>query len=245
MSGLCKLSQHLPLMHVTSAPGPSATGLADPTKMIRFVKGMLQLVGQRDTVFLFNNITRHLSQHNLLCSSRGVIVGEALAPSSSCAWPRICHRRPLMRAGTHPYVFPARADAWLFRQTAYDWAGLTRKGVPTHDNHSPRKIIVVPRRYAGFVNPAPPNFFEPLSFAFCRVNGRVFSNEADVIAAARSTGLEVEVVVDLAKLELKDVVRKLSGAGIIIAAHGGALVNTMFLPQVCITTTFHSINASA
>ena len=66
----------------------------------------------------------------------------------------------------------------------------------------------------------------------CRTNGRVFSNDDAVIAAARSTGLEVEVIVDLSKLSLKDVVRKLSGVGIMIAAHGAALVNTMFLPQV-------------
>ena len=66
-----------------------------------------------------------------------------------------------------------------------------------------------------------------------RANGRVFSNERDVIYAARETGLEVEVIVDLSKLELKDTVRKMSGVGIVIAAHGAALINSIFLPQVC------------
>lgn len=40
------------------------------------------------------------------------------------------------------------------------------------------------------------------------------------------------MLADLSKLTLKDVVRKMSSAGIIIAAHGAALVNSIFLPQV-------------
>ena len=133
--------------HIISA-GPSANGLADPSKHTRFVRGMLQLVGQRDSTYLYGNVTRHLSQHNLLCASRGAIVGELFM--ESCAPTPSDHRRCL-HAGTHPYIFPARADAWLFRQTAYDWAGLTRELVTSHDNHCPRKILVVTRRFAGQV----------------------------------------------------------------------------------------------
>lgn len=60
----------------------------------------------------------------------------------------------------------------------------------------------------------------------------MFSNDNEVIAAARRTGLDVEVIVDLSKLTLKDTVRKMSGVGIIVAAHGAALINTIFMPQV-------------
>ena len=72
-----------------------------------------------------------------------------------------------------------------------------------------------------------------LALLRCRTNGRVFSDDDAVVAAARRTGLEVEVIVDLSKLTLKEVVRKMAGVGIIVAAHGAALINTMFMPQVC------------
>jgi capsular polysaccharide biosynthesis protein len=62
--------------------------------------------------------------------------------------------------------------------------------------------------------------------------GRIFSNQDAIIAAARDVGLPVEVVVDLGKLQLREVVQKMAGVGILIAAHGAALVNAMFLPQV-------------
>lgn len=55
--------------------GPSADGLAVPSKNTRFVRGMLQLVAQKDTTFLFGNVSRKLSQHNLICASSGAIVG--------------------------------------------------------------------------------------------------------------------------------------------------------------------------
>lgn len=106
--------------------------------------------------------------------------------------------------------FPSRADAWYFRQTAYDFAGLTRKQITSHDSYPPNKITVITRKSK---------------------NGRNFANEADVIALLRSTGLEVEVIEDLGKIPFKEVITKMAGTGILIAAHGAALVNSMFLPQ--------------
>ena len=98
----------------------------------------------------------------------------------------------------------------MFRQYAYDFAGLTRKGVNSHDNHPPRKITIITRK---------------------RTNGRMFDNQDELIAAARATGLEVDVVQDLGKMPFKKVVELMGGTGILIAAHGAALVNAMFLPQ--------------
>lgn len=112
--------------------------------------------------------------------------------------------------GTHNLFFPSRADAWLFRQTAYDFAGLTRKGIASHDDNPPAKITIITRK---------------------RTNGRYFENEATLVASARATGLEVEVILDLGKLPFKEAVAKMAGTGILIAAHGAALVNAMFLPQ--------------
>ena len=87
-------------------------------------------------------------------------------------------------SGTHNRFFPSRADAWMFRQYAYDFAGLTRKGVNSHDNHPPRKITIITRK---------------------RTNGRMFDNQDELVAAATATGLEVEIVQDLGKLPFKKV----------------------------------------
>ena len=106
--------------------------------------------------------------------------------------------------------FPSRADAWYFRQTAYDFAGLTRKGVNSHDAYPPAKITVITRK---------------------RKNGRYFDNEDAFLAVINATGLEVDIVQDLGKLPFKQLVAKMAGTGILIAAHGAALVNAMFLPQ--------------
>ena len=106
--------------------------------------------------------------------------------------------------------FPSRADAWYFRQSAYDFAGLTRRRIASHDAYPPRKITVITRK---------------------RKNGRYFDNEDVFLAAINATGLEVEIIQDLGKLPFKEVVQKMAGTGILIAAHGAALVNAMFLPQ--------------
>ena len=107
-------------------------------------------------------------------------------------------------------MFPSRADAWLFRQTAYDFAGLTRKGVHSHDAYPPAKITVITRK---------------------RKNGRFFENEHEFLAAIIATGLEVEVIEEPRNIPFKQIVEKMAGTGILIAAHGAALVNAMFLPQ--------------
>ena len=112
--------------------------------------------------------------------------------------------------GTHNMFFPSRADAWYFRQTAYDYAGLTRQQISSHDSYPPNKITVITRKSK---------------------NGRNFGNEVGLIAALRATGLEVEVVEELGKIPFKQVIAKMAGTGILIAAHGAALVNAMFLPQ--------------
>lgn len=101
----------------------------------------------------------------------------------------------LPSTGTHNRFFPSRADAWMFRQYAYDYAGLTRAGVNSHDNHPPRKITIITRK---------------------RTNGRMFDNQDDLIAAANATGLEVEIVQDLGKLPFKKV--RLTGEAYRIAA---------------------------
>jgi capsular polysaccharide biosynthesis protein len=58
------------------------------------------------------------------------------------------------------------------------------------------------------------------------------SVQDELVAAANQTGLEVEVTSDLGKLPFKEMVAKMAETGILIAAHGAALVNALFLPQV-------------
>lgn len=61
--------------------------------------------------------------------------------------------------------------------------------------------------------------------------GRAFYNMSDLIDVARATGLEVEVVTKIGKRTFKQQVELMSGTGILIAAHGATLVNSVFLPQ--------------
>jgi len=85
-----------------------------------------------------------------------------------------------------------------------------RQGITSHDHYPPRKITLIQRN---------------------RRNGRYFENDRELLDVINSTGLELEVVEHLGKIPFKSVVATMAGTGILIAAHGAALVNAMFLPQ--------------
>ena len=112
----------------------------------------------------------------------------------------------------HPPLPPAvnRADAWMFRSNAYEFAGVSRLGLLPHPHHPPRKITVLLRKGK---------------------SGRNFENLAGVQAVIDAAGLPVEYIEDMGKLSFRQQIATMAATGILIAAHGAALVNSMFLPQ--------------
>ena len=120
----------------------------------------------------------------------------------------LCARRGAV-TGTKPRIFSSHADAWMFRQYAYTATGLAAKGVLSQAMYPPRKIVVIERKGQ---------------------HGRGIFNVEDVVAAAHATGLPVEVVPRMDYLTFPQQVELMSGTGILIAPHGAALMNSMFLP---------------
>lgn len=60
---------------------------------------------------------------------------------------------------------------------------------------------------------------------------RSIVNEDAMIEALRATGLAVNVVYNIGKRSFAEQVRLMSETGVLVAAHGAALLNAMFLPQ--------------
>ena len=89
-------------------------------------------------------------------------------------------------------------------------SGAEALGLLPHAHHPPRKITVLMRKTK---------------------SGRNFENLDAVIAAINATGLPVEFVEDMGRLSFKQQILKMAGTGILVAAHGAALVNSMFMPQ--------------
>ena len=107
-------------------------------------------------------------------------------------------------------LFSGPADAWLFRARGYAFASPQAAQLPVHGRNPPRTITVIDR---------------------VGQNGRFFYNRDTVLAVARETGLPVRYIPSLGRLDFKEQVELMAGTGILIAPHGAALVNAIFLPQ--------------
>lgn len=105
--------------------------------------------------------------------------------------------------GMKPRIFTAFGDAHAFRLMAY---ALSNVSTPAFDSRAPRKITILARQ------------------------SRSFSDTAMVIRVVNETGLPWEIVEDLRHLTWQQQVALMSGSGILVAAHGGALANVMFMP---------------
>jgi hypothetical protein len=118
------------------------------------------------------------------------------------------------RRGAIPSVknkmFTGRADAWLFRQYAYVTTGLAAAGVPSHPHFPPRRVTILDRK---------------------GLNGRGIHNHEALVAAVEATGLPYDVVPSMGRLTFQEQVALMSRTGILIAPHGAALANSMFLPH--------------
>ena len=158
-----------------------------PAAMIPFLRNIAALIAQPHTTFVAGPSLSFLNPNKtLLCAKRGAVTG------------------------THPRLFMNRADAWMFRKYAYDYAGAPALGLHPHMHHPPRKITVLTRKAS---------------------TGRNFENGEELIRVIRDSGIPYEVINDMGELTFKQQVVKMAGTGILIAAHGAALVNSMFLPQ--------------
>lgn len=88
----------LPAMDYVAFAGEAS--LEGPESLNSFMRGMLTLSTQPHTRFLGTRATSAYNASHLLCARRGVVTG------------------------TKNRFFTSRADAWMFRYYAYDFAGL-------------------------------------------------------------------------------------------------------------------------
>lgn len=102
-----------------------------------------------------------------------------------------------------PRVFTSVGDAHAFKLLAYAASNVTTLA---HDNRPPPKITLLSRFDRGLYN------------------------MSMIMSVLNSTGLEVEVVEDMRFFSWEKQVALMAGTGILIAAHGGALANVMYLP---------------
>ena len=176
---------NIPSMDKILFVGDGSKEIKDADNLAPWFKSTLKLATQPHTKSFFKDALTKFSPNHLICSTKGVIPG-----------------------GKNKF-FTGRADAWLFRQYAYQEAGLLTKGIRPHPLYPPRKITIIDRK--GLV-------------------GRGIYNRDEVVEAANNTGLPVELVPSLGKLSFEQQVELMANTGILIAPHGAALANIMFLP---------------
>jgi hypothetical protein len=175
----------LPSMDFLFFAGDGANVLKDKTELKDWFRSTLELSIQPHTQFYFNDALKRLSPNRLVCSTTGVIPG-----------------------GKNK-LFTGRADAWLFRQYAYQMAGLHVKGISPHPKYPPRKITIIDRK---------------------GMNGRGIFNRELLVDLVRDTGVPYELVSTMASSSFNAQVHLMAETGILIAPHGAALANIMFLP---------------
>eukprot|EP01138_Halocafeteria_seosinensis_P006370 gb/GECG01006512.1/.p1 GENE.gb/GECG01006512.1/~~gb/GECG01006512.1/.p1 ORF type:complete len:791 (+),score=94.48 gb/GECG01006512.1/:1-2373(+) len=146
-------------------------------------RGTLNITAPPGTQFLFPpDFQRYTSSSSrLLCAEKMVVTGQK-----------------------HKF-FTGTADAWIFRQYAYQYAGVQSL---SHPHHPPRKIFFLDRK-----------------------GNRNFINRDLVIKELERTGLPFEIVREMNKISFKDQIKKIANSGILLSAHGAGLTNAMFLPQ--------------
>ena len=128
----------------------------------------------------------------------------------------LCARRAVT-SSFKPKVFSSSADAWLFRQYAYQVAKVPAD-TPPHPKYPPRQITIMDRQ---------------------EHQGRYIFNLDDVSELAHATGLTVEYVYDMGNLKPDKQVALMARTGILIAPHGAALSNAIFLPAHAVVIELH------
>lgn len=122
----------------------------------------------------------------------------------------LCSTRGGAIPGGKPKLFTGRSDAWLYRQYTYNKLGLPKLGYKSHPLYPPRKITILDRQSNG--------------------QNRMIFNKTEFIQLLNATGLPYQFVPNMGHLKFHEQVTLMAGTGILIAPHGAALMNTMFLP---------------
>ena len=105
-----------------------------------------------------------------------------------------------------PKIMSHMAGAGGFRASAHAHAGVDSPAAAA----LPRRITVMDRADLG---------------------GRSWWNKADILAAARATGLEVAEIPRMDFLSFQQQVAAMASTGILLATHGAHLMNMLFLPR--------------
>ncbi len=181
----------IPPMEFVAFTGDGANVLNNRTVLRDWFASVLRLSTQPNTKTYFNDLltaygdrTKH-KDTRWLCTTSGVI------------------------PGAKNKFFTGRADAWMFRQYAYQYTRIADEGARSHPVYPPRHITILDRQ---------------------GMNGRGFFNRDQLIAAVAATGLPYKVVNTMGKMSFRDQVSMMAHTGILIAPHGAALANAMFLP---------------
>lgn len=131
---------------------------------------------------------------------------STLSPSSHL----VCSAHGGAIPSSKPKWFTGRGDAWMWRQYAYVSTGLSGRGVRPHPKYPPRMITLLDRK---------------------GLNGRGLHNRNEVIAAIAATGVPYQVLDGMGNLTFPAQVEAMAGTGVLLAPHGAALANAMFLPS--------------
>jgi hypothetical protein len=175
----------LPPMDVVLFVGDGAYPLGSRAELKDWFRSTLDLAVQPHTRYFFNDALRLLSPTRLVCATKAVI------------------------PGAKNKLFTGRADAAMFRQYAYQVAGLPARGVLPHPRFPPRMITVLDRK---------------------GMNGRGIYNRDLLIERVAATGVPYRLVSTMGSMSFAEQVELMSSTGILIAPHGAALANIMFLP---------------
>lgn len=182
----------IPLANVLLYAGEGAQVMDSKSILGDWFNNVLELAAPPSSHHYFNDLIKNLAPNHMVCSRKGLIPGGKFK------------------------LFAGRAEAMLFRQLAYNRAGIgfnkakgTSAPVLPHPAYPPRKITLIDRK---------------------GMNGRGIYNRPDIVKAVEATGVPFEEVNSMAKLSFAEQVHLMAGTGILIAPHGAALANIMFLP---------------
>ena len=138
----------------------------------------------------------------------GEVAAAYAPPSGGAASPRrlLCSKRGGVLPSLKPALFTGGADAWLYRGRTFSDAQVQLQG---HPRFPPRTITVLDR--VGTT--------------------RSIVNLAALLTPLRASGLPVTIIPNMGALSFNEQVALMAGTGILVASHGAALVNSLFLPQ--------------
>jgi Glycosyltransferase 61 len=100
-------------------------------------------------------------------------------------------------------LFTGQRDAHVFKQLAYAKAGVN---IPAYGRYPPRQITVMTRSSRGLYN------------------------IEEILEVLKETGLPVKVINDMGALTWQQQVQVMAETGILVAVHGAALTNVIFMP---------------